>query len=80
MVTNDMMIYNAIDQYHKSHNAPVPYPKMHFAEQKCAHFCSEGCIVGYGTGALGDLSDWSIGQFYVIDGIAINLSRTITPA
>ena len=49
-----------IDQIHKSHNAPVPYPTMHHSEQKCAHFCSEWCIVGYGTGALWDLKDWSI--------------------
>ena len=39
----------------KSHHAPVPYPTMHHSEQKCAHFCSECCIVGYGTGALWDL-------------------------
>ena len=43
------------------HNLPVPYPTMHHSEQKCAHFCSEWCIVGYGTGALWDLWDWSIG-------------------
>ena len=43
-----------MDQFHKSHNAPVPYPTMHHSEQKCAHFCSEWCIVGYGTGALWD--------------------------
>ena len=28
---------------------------MHHSEQKCAHFCSEWCIVGYGTGASWDL-------------------------
>ena len=33
----------------------VPYPTMHQLEQKCAHFCSEWCIVGYVTGALWDL-------------------------
>ena len=49
-----------IDLIHKSHNAPVPYPTMHHSEQKCAHFCSEWCIVGYETGALWDLWDWSI--------------------
>ena len=26
-----------------------------------AYFCSEWCLVGYGTGALWDLWDWSIG-------------------
>ena len=31
---------------------------MHHSEQKCAHFCSEWCIVGYGTGALWDFWDW----------------------
>ena len=46
---------DSMDQFHKSHNAPVPYPTMHHSEQKCAHFCSEWCIVGYGTGALCDL-------------------------
>ena len=44
-----------IDQFHKSQNAPVPYPKMFHSEQKCSHFCSEWCIVGYGSGALWDL-------------------------
>ena len=39
----------------KSHNAPLPYLIIHHSEQKCAHFCSEWCIVGYGTGALVDL-------------------------
>ena len=39
-----------IDQIHKSHNAPVPYPTMPHSEQKCAHSCSECCTVGYGTG------------------------------
>ena len=47
-------------QIYKYHNAPVPYPTMHNSEQKCAHFCSEWCTVGYGTGALWDLCDWSI--------------------
>ena len=32
----------SIDLIHKSHNALVPYPTY-------AHFCSEGCSVGYGT-------------------------------
>ena len=39
----------------RSHNAPVPYPTMHHSEQKCSHFCSEWCIVGYGTYAFWDL-------------------------
>ena len=41
-----------LDQSHKSHGAPIPYPTMHHSEQKYAHFCSEWCIVGYRTGAL----------------------------
>ena len=44
-----------IDQFHKSQNAPVPYPTMLYSEQKCAHFCSEWSIVGYGAGAFWDL-------------------------
>ena len=44
-----------IDQFHKSQNAPVPYPTMLHSEQKCAHFCSEWSIVGYGTDAFCDL-------------------------
>ena len=45
----------AIDQFHKSQNAPVPYPTVHHSEQKCAHFCSVWSIVGYGKGAFWDL-------------------------
>ena len=37
--------------------SPAPYPTIHHSEQKCAHFCSEWCIVGYGTGALWALCD-----------------------
>ena len=44
-----------MDQFHKSQNAPVPYPKMLHSEQKCAHFCSEWSILGYGTGAFWDI-------------------------
>ena len=33
---------------------------MLHSEQKCAHFCSEWSIVGYGTGAFWDLWNWSI--------------------
>ena len=51
---------STIEQIHKSHNAPIPYPMMHHSEQKYAHFCSEWCIVGYGTGALWDLCNRSI--------------------
>ena len=46
-----------IDQFHKSQNAPVPYPTVLHSEQKYAHFCSEWGIVGYGTGVFWDL--WS---------------------
>ena len=46
-------VIGTIDQFHKSHNAPVPHTRMFHSEQKCAHFCSEWCILGYGTGALG---------------------------
>ena len=49
-----------LNQSHKSHNAPVPCPIIHHSEQKCVHFCSEWCIVGYGTGVLWDLWIWSI--------------------
>ena len=37
----------SIDQFHKSQNAPDPYPTMLHSEQKCAHFCSECSIVVY---------------------------------
>ena len=45
----------ALEQFQKSQNAPVPYPTMPHSEQKCAHFCSEWGIVGYGTGTFWDL-------------------------
>ena len=42
------------------------------SRSKCAHFCSEWCIVGYGTGALWDMCDWSIvNQLYYIMALAI---------
>ena len=49
-----------IDLINKSQNAPVPYPTMLHSEQRCAHFCSEWSIVGYGTGAFWDLWNWFI--------------------
>ena len=42
----------AMHHSHKFNNTPVPNPTIHHSEQKCAHFCSEWCIVWYGTGAL----------------------------
>ena len=39
-------------------NTPAPYRTIHHSEQKCAHFCSEWCIVGYGIGAMCDFLDW----------------------
>ena len=47
------------DLINKSHNAPVPYYTMFHSEQKCAHFCCEWSIVGYGTGVFWDLWNWS---------------------
>ena len=60
--TMDMKLFPwiPIDPIHKSQNALVPYPTIHHSEQKCVHFCSEWCIVGYGTGALWDLRNWAI--------------------
>ena len=52
-----------INQSHKSTHASVPYPTLHHSEQKCTHFCSEWCIVGYGTGALWDLWIRSIDMY-----------------
>ena len=51
---------SGIDQSHRSHDALLPYPTTHHSEQKCAHLCSEWCIVGCGTGALWDLWDQSM--------------------
>ena len=63
-----------IDQFHKSHDAPVPDPTMHYSEQRCAHFCSECCIVAYETGALWALWDWCIGPVaWVMRGSNSNL-------
>ena len=43
-----------IDLIHKSQNAPVPCPTMIHSDEKCAHFCSEWSIVGYGKGVFWD--------------------------
>ena len=53
-----------VDQSHKSHNAPVPYPTMHhFLTEMCTcvHISvTKWCIVGYLSDALWDLWDGSI--------------------
>ena len=48
-------IWQVIDQFRKSQNAPVPHPTMLHPEQKCANLCSEWSIVGYGTDEFWDL-------------------------
>ena len=52
MAISDADIQNLI---YNTHNAPVLYYTMYHSVQKCVHFCSECCIVGYGTRALWDL-------------------------
>ena len=59
-LSNGCQATHPIDLIHKSQNAHVPYPTMLHSEQKCAHFCSEWGIVGYGTSAFWDLWNWSI--------------------
>ena len=39
---------------------------MHLLNQKCAHFSFEWCIVGYRTGAFGELWDWSIAYIWYV--------------
>ena len=53
-VTGYIEYVRRMEQSHKSHNAPVPYPTMHHSEQKCAHsvmngalWVWDGCIVGF---------------------------------
>ena len=41
-----------MDQFHKSQNAPIPYPTMLHSEQKCAYLWG---FVGYGTSAFWDV-------------------------
>ena len=53
-----------IEQFHKSQNAPVPYPTMLHSEQKCAHLCFGWIIVKYGTGIFWDLWIRSIFMLY----------------
>ena len=66
-----------IDQINKSHSAPVPYPTMLHLEQKCAHFCSEWCIVGYGTGAQWDLFKWPLDSTWSV--MLMRLTHHDTP-
>ena len=54
-----MCLIKSIDQFSKSHNAPVSHPTMHHSQQKCVYFCSEWCIAGYERGALWDFGDGS---------------------
>ena len=55
MLLPKMIWYNSHDQPRPFQNTPVPYPTMHHSEQKCVHFCSERCIVGYDSGTWWDL-------------------------
>ena len=48
-----------IDLIHNPTMHLLHIPQCH-SEQKCAHFCSEWCIVWYGTGVLWDLWEWFI--------------------
>ena len=66
-----------IDQFHKSLNAPVPYPTMLLSEQKCAHFCSEWSIVEYGTCAFWDLWIRSILICYQFMVLEIDTKRIL---
>ena len=54
------------DPSHKSQNASDKYPIMnHFVTEMCTHVhisVTKWCIVGYGTGALWDLCNRSIGH------------------
>ena len=50
----------SIDQSHKFHNAPAPYPTVHYSERECAHLCSEWYTAECGTGAFSDLWIWYI--------------------
>ena len=54
-----------IDPSHKSHNVSPKYPTIHrFVTEMCTQVhisVSNWCIVGYGTGALWDLCNKSIG-------------------
>ena len=74
LYTLDHRYRQLIDQFHKSQNAPVPYPTMLHSEQKCTHFCSEWSIVGYGTGAFWDLWIKSIWRLYCIATAEIEVS------
>ena len=53
-----------IDPPHKSNDTSDKYPIMnHFVTEMCIHghiSVKNWCIMGYGTGALWDLWDWSI--------------------
>ena len=48
-------------------NTPVAYPTKHHSEQKCAHFCSVWCIVGYRTSAFWELWICSTRASYIFE-------------
>ena len=45
---NELLLPESIDPFHKSHNAPVPYPTIH-------HFVAEMCTFLLQKGALWDI-------------------------
>ena len=77
--TNKPVTHPQIDLIKKIPNAHIPYPRMLHSEQKCAHFCSEQSILGYGTGAFWDLWNCSIGSIPPVEShCAGDLPHTIT--
>ena len=66
-IYSNLLHTHSIDQFRKSHNALFPHPTMFHSEQKCAHFSSEWCIVGNGTGTFWDLLIESIIFNVVLD-------------
>ena len=68
-------ISSGIDQSHKSHTAPVPYPTMHPSEQKCTHFCSEWRIVGMRQVHIGDLILFDLGFDSIVMSYFTNTSK-----
>ena len=54
-------------QSDNSHNAPFPYPTIHYIGTEMFTFLFQcGVFVRYGTGALWDDWDWSIDRYHVV--------------
>ena len=64
-----------IDQFHKSQNAPVPYPTMLHSEQKCANFCSKWSIAVNGSRSTQEKKIYGTKHVVILDSTELKKTK-----